>query len=65
MRDEQVGFESALVALKVGRSVRRASWPASAASISLIGGILICGTGNVHAHSLPAGDLLATDWIIL
>lgn len=60
-----VSFEAALVAMKVGRPVRRSTWPAAGDPLVLMDGHILTKIGRIRVHSFPIGDILATDWVIL
>ena len=56
-----IDFGTALIYLKEGHSIKRATWP-DRDKIGLKEGILLVIISRVRMHSIAVGDVLAEDW---
>jgi hypothetical protein len=59
----QGGFDTALMLMRLGASIRRAGWP-EGDSFVMADGIMLTMIGRKRVHSIPVGDILAMDWTV-
>lgn len=59
----QGGFDTALMLMRMGASIRRAGWSESD-SFVMDDGLMITKIGRKRVHSIPVGDILAMDWTV-